>query len=115
MMLRASISTELVPRPIITGVGPTGVEHGALITAFVDAVVLHDEDEVAGARRSLEACVGKTATDRVALIAGNFSMMNRALDAVGAPIRAEFDDLAEELGVTVPFHLAASRQDALSR
>ncbi len=108
-MLRASITTfdrELTPGPIVSGFGATGVEHGAEIMAFVDSVVLRDEDEYDGARADLEACIGEAATDRVAMVAGNFSMMNRALDAVGAPVDRGYTDLATELGIAIPSHLA---------
>jgi hypothetical protein len=109
-MLRASINTydrELTPKPIVAGLGDTGVEHGAKIMAFVDSVVLRDEYEFDLARAALEACIGAAATDRVAMVAGNFSMMNRALDAVGAPVLRGLDDLAAEMGLTIPAHLAA--------
>jgi len=109
-MLRASINTfemDLTPGPIVSGVGETGVLSGAEIIAFVDAVVLRDEDEISSARTELEANIGKAATDRVAMVAGNFSMMNRALDAVGAPVDRGHSELAAEMGVAIPAHLAA--------
>lgn len=109
-MLRASITTdqgELTPRPIVAGLGDTGVNHGAEIMAFVDSVVLRDEYEFDHARAALEERIGAAATDRVAMVAGNFSMMNRALDAVGAPVHRGLDDLAAEMGLTIPPHLAA--------
>ncbi len=107
-MLRASIATfdsEVIPEPIVTGVGDTGVEHGAEIVAFVDAVVLRDDDEYPEARAALEALIGREATDRSAMVAGNFSMMNRALDAVGAPVDRSQDALAAEMGLSIPSHL----------
>ncbi|MFT5204155.1 MAG: hypothetical protein ACI9C1_003562 [Candidatus Aldehydirespiratoraceae bacterium] len=110
-MLRASINTfdqELTPAPIVTGVGDTGVEHGSEIMAFVDAVVLHDADEYSEARAALEARIGPAATDRAAMVAGNFSMMNRALDAVGAPVDLGYTSLAESMGLEIPPHLAAA-------
>ena len=107
-MLRASITTydgALTPAPIVTGVGTTGVEHGAEIIAFVDAVVLGDNDEYPVARVVLEHLVGRAATDRVAMVAGNFSMMNRALDAMGVPVDRGLEELAAEMGLTIPAHL----------
>jgi hypothetical protein len=108
-MLRASINTtdsELTPAPIVNGVGDTGVAHCAEIMAFVDAVVLRDEDELAPARAELERVVGKETTDRAAMVAGNFSMMNRALDAIGAPVDRGHEALADEMGIEIPGHLA---------
>lgn len=108
-MLRTSINSHdlrLTAAPIVSGFGDTAVLHGAEIIAFVDSIVLHDEDEYDEARPALEACIGEAATDRVALVAGNFSMMSRALDAVGAPVDRDHHDLAAELGVSIPDHLA---------
>lgn len=112
MMLRASVehpdngfAVGLDPRPIVAGSGATGVEHDEPIIAFVDAVVLHDTDEYPAARAGLERRLGRRGADRVAMVAGNFSMMNRALDAVGAPVHAGLEGLAAEMGVTIPDHL----------
>ncbi|MEZ5245493.1 MAG: alkylhydroperoxidase-related (seleno)protein [Acidimicrobiales bacterium] len=93
-------------RPIITGCGDAGVEHGAEIIAFVDSVVLFDDDEVDAARAALEHRIGPVATDRVAMVAGSFSMTSRAVDAIGAPVGRGHDELADELGVAIPAHLA---------
>jgi len=108
-MLRASIATfdrELTPAPIVSGCGNPGVEHGAAIIAFVDSVVLRDEYEIDAAREELASCIGAAATERVAMVAGNFSMMNRALDGVGAPVDRGHDELAAEMGTAIPEHLA---------
>lgn len=110
-MLRASIATfdgVLTPGPLVTGFGETGVDHGQQLMAFVDAVVLRDADELGPARATLEAAIGAGATDRAAMVAGNFSMMNRALDAVGAPVDRGLEPLAAEMGLTVPEHLTAN-------
>lgn len=107
-MLRASITTydkELTPAPLVSGVGDTGVEHGAELLAFVDAVVLRDDEELGEARLALDALIGPAATDRAAMVAGNFSMMNRALDAVGAPVDRGHEPLAAEMGLSIPAHL----------
>ena len=109
-MLRASIATfdlSLSTAPIASGVGDTGVPASAEILAFVDALILRDVDEFASARAALEAQVGSAAADRVAMVAGNFEMMNRALDAVGAPVDGGYATLASEMGLEIPDHLAA--------
>ena len=107
-MLRASIESvdrQLTPKPIVLGIGATGVEHDRELMAFTDAVVLADHEEYPAARAALEAAIGVDATDRAALVTGNFTMMNRALDAVGAPVNAALDGLAAEMGVRIPDHL----------
>ncbi len=80
------------------------VTHGREILAFVDALVLDDPHELPGARRALVDAAGDAAAARVAAVAGNFEMMNRCLDAIGAPVGG-FGRLADELGVTVPAYL----------
>ncbi len=107
-MLRASAresGLEVDLRPIATGVGPTGVPQGREIMAFTDAVVLRDLDELPEARSALEATAGAEFADRAALVAGNFSMMNRSLDAIGAPIGKHGLPTASLLGVQIPGHL----------
>ena len=107
-MLRASIPETdhpLDPRPIVSGTGSTGVPAGTELIAFTDAVVLGDIDEYPMARAALAAVVGRAGADRAAMVAGNFSMMNRALDAIGAPVDRGHGALAEEMGLTVPDHL----------
>ncbi len=108
-MLRASAKksrgNRVDLRPITTGSGDTGVAHGREIIAFTDAVILGDPDEFPRARAELETAAGADVVDRAAMVAGNFSMMNRALDAIGAPIDHGGMAIAAELGVEIPPHL----------
>ncbi len=108
-MLRASIKrikgAELHCRTIIEGVGNCGVANGDAIRALVDATVLRDYDEYPDARVRAELALGRDGADRIAMITGNFSMMNRSLDAIGAPVGAGPNPLAAEMGVVVPAHL----------
>ncbi len=108
-MLRASVeNADGAPvelRPVATGCGDTRVAHGAELIAFTDAVVLGDLEELPDARAALESVAGGDVTDRAAMVAGNFSMMNRALDAIGAPIGSGGTAVAAELGVEIPAHL----------
>lgn len=92
-------------RPVATGCGETRVAHGAELIAFTDAVVLGDLEELSDARAELESATGGDVADRAAMVAGNFSMMNRALDAIGAPIGSGGTAIATELGVEIPVHL----------
>jgi len=107
-MLRASAQKQGVDvdlRPVATGVGHTGIAHGREIMAFTDAVVLRDFDELPDARADLESIAGRDFADRAAMVAGNFSMMNRSLDAIGAPIGKHGLPTAALLGVKIPEHL----------
>ncbi len=109
-MLRASVkkadgTVDCVP--IGTGViiDDCGVPFAREILAFVDAIVLGDLAEYPDARVRVELALGRDGADRVAMIAANFCMMNRLLDSIGAPVDSQHDDLAAEIGVTIPFHL----------
>jgi len=107
-MLRASLEKaggQINLRPIATGTGTTGVRNGREIIEFTDAVVLHDTHEFPQARAALETAAGRNVADRAALVAGNFSMMNRSLDAIGAPIGNGGLATATALGVEIPSHL----------
>lgn len=107
-MLRASVEKsggKVNLRPIATGTGETGVANGRELIEFTDAVVLHDPDEFPHARSALESATSREVADRAALVAGNFSMMNRSLDAIGAPIGSSGSATAAELGVEIPPHL----------
>lgn len=92
-------------RPIATGLGDTNIPNGREIIEFTDSVVLRDVDEFLTARSTLERATSAQFADRAALVAGNFSMMNRSLDAIGAPIGKHGLPTAAELGVDIPEHL----------
>ncbi len=107
-MLRASAEDtgrdhdlQAVVDPMADSLLPAGPE----LTAFTDAAVLRDPQEMPGARRSLLDVAGEAAVIRAAAVAGNFQMMNRLLDAIGVRVNRGRMDLADELGLTVPAHL----------
>lgn len=107
-MLRASLrqtDRELDARIIIDGCGACGVPAGDDIRALVDACVLRDFDEYPDARVRAELRLGRDTTDRLAMVAANFEMMNRLLDGIGAPVGAAHVGLAAEMGLTIPDHL----------
>lgn len=107
-MLRASLrksDRELHPRVIVEGCGTCGVPAGDDIRALVDACVLRDYDEYPDARVRAELRLGRDTTDRLAMVAANFEMMNRLLDAIGAPVGAATAGLAAEMGLVIPDHL----------
>lgn len=107
-MLRASSALVGPParlRGILDLRVDSGVAAASELLAFADAAVLADPHEMALARARLLAAIGEPGTVRAAACAGNFQMMNRLLDAIGAPIGAAGRHLAAELGVSVPEHL----------
>ncbi|MCP5026344.1 MAG: hypothetical protein GY929_08680 [Actinomycetia bacterium] len=109
-MLRASAKQTNRPvdlRSVVdAGIDP-GLDWGRALLEFTDALVLGDDDELPIARQRLLDVAGEPATVRAAGCAGNFQMMNRVLDAVVAPVNPVFASVGDELGITVPAHLAA--------
>lgn len=107
-MLRAS-SDHLGQALELRGVADLGVDSkvsaAAEIMAAVDAAVLRDHYEIDDARSALVDRIGEPAAVRVFAIAGNFEMMNRLLDAIGAPVGKGVTGLADEMGLTIPDHL----------
>ncbi|MCP3854442.1 MAG: hypothetical protein GY745_09660 [Actinomycetia bacterium] len=107
-MLRASAKKTNRPINLLSivdaGVDPQ-LEWGRPLLEFTDALVLRDTDELPVARQRLLDVAGEPATVRAAGCAGNFQLMNRALDAVLAPVNPVFAPIGQELGITVPAHL----------
>lgn len=92
---------------ITRGCGACGVDGSDEILALTDAVVLRDHAEYPDARVRAELRFGRNGADRIAMVAATFQMMNRLLDAIGAPVSPHRFALAQEMGLTVPDHLRA--------
>ena len=80
-----------------------GIEHGARLVAFADAVMGNDDEVIARERRALRAVVTPEAfVDACALIAA-FNVVDRVADATGIPLDpmlyAGSGDVREELGL----------------
>lgn len=71
---------------------------------MVDASVLRDDDELTEARSHLLDVSDSGVVNRVAAVTANFEMMNRILDAIGAPVGGR-DDIIDLLDIVVPEHL----------
>ena len=107
-MLRASVEHHggsFATSVVVAGCGDCGVAGADEILALTDAVVMRDNAEYPDARVRAELRFGRDGADRVAMVAANFQMMNRLLDAIGAPISTRLFPLAAEMGLTVPDHL----------
>ncbi len=78
---------------------------GRELTAFVDAVVLLDFDELPIARQDLYDAAGPGAVTRAAAVCAGFEGTNRVVDAVGVPVNKRYYDIADELRTTIPEHL----------
>ena len=83
--------------------GDAGVEHGARLIAFTDAVMGNDDDVLARERQAVRTVLSPEAfVDTCALIAA-FNVVDRVADATGIPLdpmlSAASGDIREELGL----------------
>jgi len=74
-----------------------GIEFGAELAAFAEALALRDEDALQQARTTLRTVAGEAVLVDAAGVAGNFQRMVRIADSVGIPV----DDMQGELGQSV--------------
>ena len=66
--------------------GDGGVEHGARLLAFTDAVMGGDVDAVRRARAALRAVLSAAAVADVCAVIGFFNIVDRVADATGIPL-----------------------------
>jgi hypothetical protein len=91
----------------------SGVEHGAVLIAFAEAMVGEDDAVLARARQAVIAAMSPEAMVDAAGVASNFERMVRIADATGIPLDARMDALSK--GVRDHLHLerfAASKEMA---
>jgi hypothetical protein len=79
-----------------------GIEFGAELIGFAEALALRDETALREARTVLRAAAGEAVLVDAAGVAGNFQRMVRIADSVGIPV----DDMQGELGQGVRLELA---------
>lgn len=81
----------------------SGVEQGAALLAFADAVLGTDSAGLARARDGLRRALGEAALVQCAAIAANFSMNDRAANAIGIVLEPMFvrgsEDFRAPLGI----------------
>jgi hypothetical protein len=109
-MLRASAQTTQTEIDIqgINGdrnAAALGVEHGAELMAFAEAVAGGDSTQLQSARESLLTGAGEAVLVDAAGVAANFQRMVRIADSIGIPI----DDMTSELGNQVREELGIHR------
>ena len=71
-----------------------GIEHGALLATFAEAVANRDSDAISKARAQLREAAGENVVVDAAGVAANFQRMVRIADSVGIPV----DDMQSEFG-----------------
>lgn len=78
-----------------------GVEHGARLVAFTEAVMGDDEERLARERAALRGALSPEAFVDVAAVIGSFNVVDRIADATGIPlddlIRAASEQVRAEL------------------
>jgi hypothetical protein len=83
--------------------GDGGVEHGARLVAFTEAVMRGDEAGIARERRTVRALLDPEAFVDLAGVIGSFNVVDRIADATGIPLdeplAAMAGDIHRELGL----------------
>ena len=64
----------------------SGVEHGRELFAFADAVIGSDLNALARARTALAGAMSPAAVVAASVIAGDFSLVDRAANAIGISV-----------------------------
>ncbi len=75
----------------------SGVDHGAELVAFAEAVVGEDDAALERARKELLAAAGPDALVDAAAVAGNFQRMVRIADGAGIPLDGAFAEMSADL------------------
>lgn len=108
-MLRASCKANDIAidmRVVVDSTRACGVSNYRELIDFTDALLQGDMAVLEDARERLRTVEGDAGVVRAAAIVGNFQMMNRALDTLGATLGEvtppQIRALAEELGVDAP-------------
>lgn len=74
-----------------------GVEHGALLVGFVEAVMGDDEAERARAREALLEALGPEAFVDACAVVGAFNVVDRIADATGIPLDDSLKGMTAEV------------------
>jgi hypothetical protein len=74
-----------------------GVEHGALLIAFTEAVMADDEERLARERAALRAVLSPAAFVDVAAVIGSFNVVDRIADSTGIPLDDMIRSASQEI------------------
>jgi len=114
-MLRASCEANDIAADFSVVVDPKrscDVRHYDLLIEFADALLARDETQLGKAREALRIGAGDAGVEKAAAVVGNFQMMNRALDTIGATFGKKLPTrvraMAEEFGIEPPPHWPAA-------
>lgn len=114
-MLRASCESndiEIDMRVVVDPDRSCAVAHYRELIDFADALLEGNKQNLNDARERLRVSVGDQGLARAAAVVGNFQMMNRALEAVGATfgdkLPSRVKTMAQEFGLEPPPHWPSS-------
>jgi hypothetical protein len=74
-----------------------GVEHGARLVAFTEAVMRDDDQALARERESLRAVLSEESFVDVAATIGAFNVVDRIADATGIPLDPMLSDMSMDV------------------
>lgn len=109
------MGTSFDPRATTTEGVESGVEHGALLIEFSNAVMADDDERLARAREELRRTVGDAGFHETAATVANFNQMDRIADATGIPLDAGGRRAMAELGQEIGTDRFASAKNTLQR
>ncbi len=112
-MLRASCEANNIqfdPGVIVDPENKCGIRFYRELIEFADALLGGETEQLNVARENLRSVLGDVGVIRASAVIGNFQMMNRALDTLGAQlgkeVSPEIQAMAKRLGMAVPGHWA---------
>lgn len=79
------------------GTDDGGVEHGAALVAFVEAVMGDDDDDLAAARVTLRRALSPAAFVDACAVVGAFNVVDRIADATGIPLDEAMATMSAEV------------------
>jgi len=87
------------------GGGDCGVEHGARLLAFTEAVMADDDEVLARERAALRELLSPEAFVDAAAVIGSFNVVDRIADATGIPL----DDMIQAASAEIRDQLDLGR------
>ncbi len=91
-----------------------GIDYGAELIAFAEAIALGDADQLANSRQALLDVSGAEALVDAAGVAANFQRMVRIADAIGIPVDDMEMAVGQEVRATLDLTRFPSAQNTLS-
>lgn len=91
-----------------------GIEYGAELMAFADAVASRDEARLLETREALLNSAGSDVLVDAAGVAANFQRMVRIADSIGIPVDNMESDIGKEVRAALELEQFASAQNTLN-